>query len=222
MHRLRGPRRRRQGRHDQSDHGAREPADLSRRRTSRPNRAREVADVRAAIPAAPAGGRRGRHLGPQLVQPRRRRAGDGLLLRGSREEIPECVAGVREAHGRFRDHPAQVLARGEPRGADAPARSARRRRPQDLEALADGHQVLHALGRLHEGARRHVRGERHRVGAVVRRKLGGQEACPAQHHLALALAHSVRSPAAREGEAAEAQGARATAGRSVKRVPDKF
>ena len=53
------------------------------------DRAREDADVRAALPAAPAGGRRGRDLGPQLVQPRRRRAGDGLLHRGSREALPE-------------------------------------------------------------------------------------------------------------------------------------
>ena len=40
-------------------------------------------DVHPALPAAPAGGRRGRDLRPQLVQPRRRRAGDGLLHRGA-------------------------------------------------------------------------------------------------------------------------------------------
>ena len=37
----------------------------------------------AALPAAPARGRRGRDLRSQLVQPRRRRARDGLLLRGA-------------------------------------------------------------------------------------------------------------------------------------------
>ena len=36
------------------------------------DRAREVPDVRAALPAAFSGGRRGRDLRPQLVQPRRR------------------------------------------------------------------------------------------------------------------------------------------------------
>ena len=46
---------------------------------------------------------------------------------------------------------------------------AHRRRPQDVEALADGRQVLRSLGRLHEGARRDVRRHRYLVGAVVRR-----------------------------------------------------
>jgi polyphosphate kinase 2 (PPK2 family) len=49
---------------------------------------------------------------------------------------------------------------------------AHRRRPQAVEAHADGPQVVHALGRLLEGARRHVRGDRHLLGAVVRRDLG--------------------------------------------------
>ena len=41
---------------------------------------------------------------------------------------------------------------------------AHRRRPQDLEALADGPQVLQPLVRLLARARRHVRGDRHRLG----------------------------------------------------------
>jgi anti-anti-sigma regulatory factor len=56
LHRVRGPRRRRQGRHDQGDHRTREPARVSRRRPARADRAREVPDVRAALPAASAGG----------------------------------------------------------------------------------------------------------------------------------------------------------------------
>ena len=51
---------------------------------ARPDRSREEPDVRAALPAAPAGGRRGGDLRSQLVQPRGRRAGDGLLLGGGR------------------------------------------------------------------------------------------------------------------------------------------
>ena len=50
-----------------------------------------------------------------------------------------------------------------PGGADAPARGAHRRRAQDLEALADGPQVLRPLVRLLAGPRRHVRGDRHAV-----------------------------------------------------------
>ena len=68
-----------------------------------------------------------------------------------------------KADGRVRHHPAQVLARGEPGRADPAAQGAHRRRPQDLEALADGPEVLRPLGRLHEGARRDVRRHRHRT-----------------------------------------------------------
>ena len=97
LHRLRGPRRRRQGRHHQGHHRAREPARLSRDRAAGADRAREEPDVPAALPAAHAGGRRSRDLGPQLVQPRGRRARDGLLPRGAREALPRAGAGVREA-----------------------------------------------------------------------------------------------------------------------------
>ena len=86
LHRLRGPRRRRQGRHDQGDHRARQPARVPRRRAAGADRAREDPDVRPALHAAPAGGRRDRDLRPQLVQPRRRRARDGLLHRGARSK----------------------------------------------------------------------------------------------------------------------------------------
>ena len=83
LHRLRGPRHRRQGRHDQADHRAGQPPRVPGRRAARTDRAREVADVRPALhPALPCR-RRGRDLRPQLVQPRRRRARDGLLHRGA-------------------------------------------------------------------------------------------------------------------------------------------
>ena len=83
LRRLRGTRRGRQGRDDQGDHRAGQPARLPRRGAAGADRAREVADVRAALHPALPGGRRGRHLRPQLVQPRGRRAGDGLLHRGA-------------------------------------------------------------------------------------------------------------------------------------------
>ena len=136
----------------------------------------------------------------------------GFCTEDQAQKFLKIIPLFEKLDGRFGNHPAQVLARSEPGGADAAAYRAHRRRAQDLEALADGHQVLHALGRLHEGARRDVRGDRHRVGAMVRRALGGQEAGAAQHHLAPALADPLQVPAARKGEAAEAQGARPTAG----------
>ena len=123
LHRLRGPRRRRQGRHDQGDHRARQSARLSRHRPSRPDRAREVADVHAALPAALARRRRSRHLRPELVQPRRGRARHGLLHPGADRAFPEGRSAGREVDHRVGNHPAQVLAGGQPRGADATAES---------------------------------------------------------------------------------------------------
>ena len=61
-----------------------------------------------------------------------------------------------------------------PGGADEAAHGTDRRRPQDLEALAHGSQVLQPVVRLLASPRRDVRGHRHRVGALVRRPLGRQ------------------------------------------------
>ena len=125
LHRVRGPRHRREGRHDQADHRAGEPACVPGRCPARPDRAREVADVHAAVHPALPGRRRGRDLRPQLVQPGGRRAGDGLLHAGGDRAVPRAGAGGREGHGRFRDPAAEVLARGQRRRADpAAARAA--------------------------------------------------------------------------------------------------
>ena len=75
---------------------------------------------------------------------------------------------VEKVDGRVRDHPDQVLARGEPGGADAPARGPHRRPPQDLEALADGSQIIQPLVRLLAGSRRDVRRDGHEFRAVAR------------------------------------------------------
>ena len=55
-----------------------------------PDRAREVADVHPALRRPPPGRRGGRHLRPQLVQPRRRGAGHGLLHRGADQAVPRA------------------------------------------------------------------------------------------------------------------------------------
>ena len=78
---VRGPRRRRQGRHDQARRRPAQPAVLPRRRAPRAHRARADAVVLPALRRPPARGRRDRAVRPLLVQPRRRRAGDGLLHR---------------------------------------------------------------------------------------------------------------------------------------------
>ena len=99
LHRVRGPRR------------APARAARSRRITERvsprvfrvvalpaPTEREKIADVHPALHAALPGGRRDRDLRPQLVQPRRRRAGDGLLHRRSRSErFLELVPAVEKA-----------------------------------------------------------------------------------------------------------------------------
>ena len=57
-------------------------------RASRAHRTREIADVCPALCPAPAGGGRDRNLRPELVQPRRRGKGDGVLLRGAGDAVP--------------------------------------------------------------------------------------------------------------------------------------
>ena len=104
LHRVRGPRHRRQGRHDQGDHRARQPARVPRRRAARADRAREVADVHPALHAALPRRGRGRDLRSQLVQPRRRRARHGLLHARSRPSGSSSrLPPGREGDGRLRD-----------------------------------------------------------------------------------------------------------------------
>lgn len=96
--------------------------------------------------------------------------------------IPGDGAGGREGDGRLRNHPAQILAGGDPRGADPQACGAHRRRSQGLEAHADGSEVLQPLVRLFQGARCNVRGHRYRCRTLACRTIGRQEARAAQYH----------------------------------------
>ncbi len=126
--RRRAGRGRGRARRDQAHHAAPEPARVPGRRAAGPQRPREDAVVLPALRAAPAGRRRDRAVRPQLVQPRRRRARDGLLHRGRR-------GGVLPLGTRVRAHPhrrgALVGGAGggqETRGAElhhAPARAVR-------------------------------------------------------------------------------------------------
>ena len=76
---VRGPRHRRQGRRDRRDRRAPQSAPVPRRRAAQAERARERRSgiSSATSPHLPGAGR-DRPVRPQLVQPRRRRAGDGL------------------------------------------------------------------------------------------------------------------------------------------------
>ncbi len=76
---VRRPRHGRQGRRHQADHGAAQPSLLPGGGAARTDREGEVAVVLPALHRAPAVGGRDGALRPQLVQPRGRRARDGLL-----------------------------------------------------------------------------------------------------------------------------------------------
>ena len=67
-----------------------------------------------------------------------------------------------------------------------------RRRQQDLEALADGPEVVQPLVRLFAGARRHVRRDRHPHRAVVRGADRRQASRAPQHHPHLLEQDSLR------------------------------
>ena len=87
---VRGPRRGRQGRHDQALHGAPQPPRRTRGRAGEADAAGAGAVVLPALRAAPADRRRDRAVRPLVVQPRRRRAGDGFLHR--RTSTPSSCA----------------------------------------------------------------------------------------------------------------------------------
>ena len=136
-----------------------------------------------------------------------RRARDGLLPPRSRCErfLNDRSRWSRSAIVESGHHPAQVLARSQPRGADAPPAVAHRRRAQDLEAVADGPEVLQPLVRLFACARRHVRRHRHRLRALVRRAVERQASALASTSSAHFLKRDpVQGVAARKTQTAEA------------------
>ena len=165
--RLRRPRRRGKGRDDQGHHGAHEPARLPSRRAARAVRPREVADVRAAVYAALSRRRRDRHLRPELVQPGRRRARDGLLHRRTVRALHEGGSGLREADDRRRDHPHQALARGREQGTGAAIQGPHGRSAASVEAEQHGPALARQVVRILAGARCDVQGHRHELGPLV-------------------------------------------------------
>ena len=116
---LRRPRRRREGQRDQA--GRRIPQCPGRpsRRAAGAERPGTRSVVFPALRQASAIRRRNRVDGPVLVQPRRRRAGDGLLHPGGVPPVPGPVPGVRAVGRRGRHPAAQVLVLGQRRRTGA-------------------------------------------------------------------------------------------------------
>ena len=191
---LRGPRCRGQGRHDQADDRAHEPADHPARRAAEADR---TADDPVVLPAvrrtAPRRGR-DRAVRPQLVQPRRHRARAGVLHARRALPVPPAVPDLRAAARGRRHHPDQVLVLGERRGAGAPVRGADHRPDAPLEALGDRPVLADEVGRLLAREGRDVRAHRHPRGAVVRRRRRQQEAGADQLHRPSAVEDPVRGP----------------------------
>ena len=133
-----------------------------------PTERERSAVVLPALRRAPARGRGDRAARPLLVQPRRRRAGDGVLHAG-RSTTGSCTRPDLRADARRRRHPAaQVLVLGQRPRAGAAVPDRLQRPDAAVEALADGPAVDHAVGGLLAREGRDVRPHRHRRCAVVR------------------------------------------------------
>ena len=164
---LRGARRGRQGRGDQADRRADESPHLSCGRAARADRAREDAVVLPAVRGAPARRRGDRLVRSLLVQPRRRRAGDGVLHRARVRRVHALLPGVRTYAGALGDPADQVLVLGLRPGAGASLPGAGPRSDAPLEAEPDGPRVACPLGRVLARQGRDVPLHRHQGRAVV-------------------------------------------------------
>ena len=121
---LRGPRRGRQGRHDQAGGAVPQPPRGPDRRAARADRAGAHAVVLPALHRSPARSGRAGPVRPELVQPGGRGARHGVLHQGGVQPVPAPVPDLRAAARRGRHPAAQVLVLGQRRRAAAPVPSA--------------------------------------------------------------------------------------------------
>ena len=82
-----------------------------------------------------------------------------------------AMPAVEMAMVEFRNHFVEILARGEPGGADETVASAHHRRAQAVEIIRDGFEILRALGRIFARSRQHVRKDAYALGALARRAI---------------------------------------------------
>ena len=142
--------------------------------------------------AAPSGRRRDRALRPLLVQPRRGRAGHGLLHACRAPAVPAAVPDLRADAGRRRDPAAQVLVLGQRRGAGAPLRLPGQRSAAVVEVHRERPAHPREVGGVLPRQGRDVRPHRPRRVAVVRRRGRRQAARPAEHDRPPALHDPLR------------------------------
>ena len=111
-------------------------------------------------------------LGPQLVQPCRGRTCHGLLHQGTVRRLSRTRPEYRMVYHEGRDHPDQVLARGEQRGAGAPVRGPCRGSVAPVEAQPHGLAVTREVVRLLPRTRPDAGGHGLETRAVVSRAVG--------------------------------------------------
>ncbi len=211
---VRGQGRGRQGQRDQAGHGVPQHARRADRRAAGADRARAHPVVLPALRRAASRGRRDRPVRPQLVQPGRRRVGDGLLHQAGAPALPAPVPDLRATAHRGRHPAAEVLVLGQRRRAGAPVRLPAGRPDAAMEAVADGLRVDQPVGGLLPREGRDVRPHRPARGALARRGGRGQAQRAGQHDRPPALDRPLRrGPATVAGPAGAAavEGIRADA-----------
>ena len=170
------------------------PARLPCRRARHADRAREDAVVLPALRAPPSGGRRDRPVRSLLVQPRRRRARDGVLHRG---RVPRSSCARARSSSGCSCAPGSILVKYWFSVSDEEQErrfQARVARPSALEAEPDGPRVARPLGRLLARQGRDVPLHGHQAGAVVGGRGRRQAPRAAELHPAPALPDPLRGP----------------------------
>src|SRR4051794_25427434 len=157
-----------------------QPARRPRRRPDQTDRDRARPMVLPPL-HRPAPDRRGdRAVRPVLVQPRRRRAGHGLLHRALLRVLPAAGPAVRGDADRERLLAHQAVVLGHPVRAAHPLRDPPDRPGAPVEALTDGHRVPGPVGRLHPRQGSDDRAHGHRQRPVDLDQEQRQEARPHQ------------------------------------------
>ena len=164
---------------------------------AKPNEREQHAVVFPALRRAPAGGRRNRAVRPQLVQPRRRREGDGLLHRGRARlrssSRRRCSRRCSSTTASCCSSTGSRSTRSSRKNASPSAAGS----AQALEALADRPGGAREVRRVRQGARRDVRSHAHEKRAVDPGGLQRPEARPAEPDPPPArppAGHAVRRP----------------------------
>ena len=173
------------GRDHQAVHRAPQPARRPGGRAGKADRRRADRVVLPALHPPPAAGRRNRAVRPFLVQPRRRRAGHGVLRRQGLPGVHAAGARAGADARAQRDPTHQVLVLGDPGGAAPPLRGPRAGRAEAVEAVADRPPVPQQVGRIHGGQGGDVLLHGHRRRPLDDRQVGLQEARAAELHAAL-------------------------------------